>query len=104
MTSSNKLSRIRLPNVVSVETIRASEELNRHHRPDEAAVPGSARLRDCRKLIPVITRFIEWVKAVAVPTFKRDFQPAIVSLSSGVPSPGLTQGLARVIPVITSVH
>ena len=88
------------PNVVSEETIRASEQLN--DTIDRMKQQFQALLtQGLSKVIPVITRFIEWVKAVAVPTFKRDFQPAIVSLIQ-VFRALVDQGLARVIPVITS--
>ena len=74
----NKLAET-APNVVSEETIRASEQLNDTIDRLKQGFQGLLA-QGLSKVIPVITSFIEWLQRVAAPVFRRDVLPAIREL------------------------
>ena len=80
----NKLAET-APNVVSDETIRASEKLN--DTIDSLKQGFQALLsRGLSLVIPVIQRFVDWLRNVAVPTFRREVEPAIRELGTELQS------------------
>ena len=88
------------PNVVSEETIRASEQLN--DTIDKMKQGFQALLaQGLSKVIPVITQFIKWIQTVAVPAFKKDLQPALKQLAIELQS--LKGTFEVVMQVVTAV-
>ena len=98
----NKLAET-APNVVSDETIRASEELN--DTIDRLKQGFQALLtRGLSLVIPVIQRFIGWLQRVAVPAFRREVEPAIRELGAEVQSlRGVFQVAFRVVRAVVEV-
>ena len=91
------------PNVVSDETIRASEKLN---DTIDSLRQGFQSLltKGLSLVIPVIQRFVDWLRNVAAPTFRREVEPAIRELGREIQSlKGVFQVAFRIVKEVVVI-